>query len=57
MRPHRMSFVLNLSPGWASNLERHVGAKLIHILDGEILQTVEERRYANGQGGIFPMQP
>lgn len=44
------SFVMNVPPGYESELVQHVGEEIIYILEGEILQTVGDRSYTIGQG-------
>ena len=39
------SFVMNVPPGYESELVTHVGEEIIYILDGEISQMVGEREY------------
>ena len=39
------SYILNVPPGYASEVVHHVGEEIIYILEGEISQMVGEREY------------
>lgn len=48
---HEMtSFVINVPPGYASEVVHHIGEEIIYILEGEIAQMVGEREYLMGPG-------
>ncbi|WP_235602388.1 helix-turn-helix domain-containing protein [Sulfitobacter geojensis] len=48
---HEMtSYVMNVPPGYASEVVTHVGEEIIYILEGEISQMVGEREYLMGVG-------
>lgn len=48
---HEMtSFVLNVPPGYESELIQHVGEEIIYILEGEIVQRVGGREYTMTTG-------
>lgn len=44
------SYVMNVPPGYASEVVTHVGEEIIYILEGEISQMVGEREYLMGVG-------
>lgn len=44
------SYIINVPPGYASEVVHHVGEEIIYILDGEISQLVGEREYQMGAG-------
>ncbi|MEM5467176.1 XRE family transcriptional regulator [Celeribacter marinus] len=44
------SFVINVPPGYASEVVHHIGEEIIYILEGEISQMVGEREYLMGVG-------
>lgn len=44
------SFVINVPPGYVSEVVHHVGEEIIYILEGEISQVVGEREYLMGVG-------
>lgn len=44
------SYVINVPPGYASEVVTHVGEEIIYILEGEISQMVGEREYLMGVG-------
>ncbi|WP_245866688.1 helix-turn-helix domain-containing protein [Oceaniglobus roseus] len=44
------SFVMNVPPGYESELVCHVGEEIIYILEGEISQTVSGRSYTMTAG-------
>ncbi len=44
------SYVMNVPPGYESEVVTHVGEEIIYILEGEISQMVGEREYIMGQG-------
>ncbi len=44
------SFVINVPPGYESEVVHHVGEEIIYILEGEISQMVGERDYIMGVG-------
>lgn len=44
------SYVLNVPPGYASEVVTHVGEEIIYILEGEISQVVGDREYLMGVG-------
>lgn len=44
------SYIINVPPGYASELVHHVGEEIIYILEGEISQMVGEREYRMGVG-------
>ena len=48
---HEMtSYVINVPPGYASEVVHHVGEEIIYILAGEISQMVGDREYLMGAG-------
>lgn len=48
---HEMtSFVINVPPGYESEVVQHYGEEIIYILEGEISQIVDEREYLMGAG-------
>ncbi len=48
---HEMtSYVMNVPPGYRSEVVTHVGEEIIYILEGEIAQMVGEREYIMGVG-------
>mgnify|MGYP005635619345 CR=1 FL=1 len=48
---HEMtSYIINVPPGYASEVVHHVGEEIIYILEGEISQMVGEREYLMGVG-------
>jgi transcriptional regulator with XRE-family HTH domain len=44
------SYIINVPPGYASEVVHHVGEEIIYILEGEIWQMVGEREYLMGVG-------
>jgi len=44
------SYIINVPPGYASEVVHHVGEEIIYILEGEISQMVGEREYLMGVG-------
>jgi transcriptional regulator with XRE-family HTH domain len=44
------SFVMNIPPGYESELVKHVGEEIIYILEGEISQVVGDRVYVMSTG-------
>ena len=44
------SFVMNVPPGYESEVVTHIGEEIIYILEGEISQMVGEREYLMGVG-------
>ena len=44
------SFVINVPPGYESEVVHHIGEEIIYILEGEISQIVGEREYLMGVG-------
>lgn len=44
------SFVINVPPGYESEVVHHIGEEIIYILEGEISQMVGEREYIMGVG-------
>ncbi|MFT6073747.1 MAG: transcriptional regulator with XRE-family HTH domain [Yoonia sp.] len=44
------SYIINVPPGYASEVVHHVGEEIIYILEGEISQMVGEREYLMGAG-------
>ena len=44
------SFVMNVPPGYESEVVTHIGEDIIYILEGEISQMVGEREYLMGVG-------
>lgn len=44
------SYVMNVPPGYESEVVTHVGEEIIYILDGTISQIVGEREYIMGPG-------
>lgn len=44
------SYVMNVPPGYESEVVTHVGEEIIYILEGEISQMVGEREYLMGVG-------
>lgn len=44
------SYVMNVPPGYESEMVHHVGEEIIYILEGEISQMVGEREYLLGVG-------
>ncbi len=44
------SFVMNVPPGYQSEVVHHIGEEIIYILEGEITQMVGEREYLMGAG-------
>lgn len=44
------SYVINVPPGYESEVVTHVGEEIIYILEGEISQMVGEREYLMGVG-------
>ncbi|MBU2983438.1 XRE family transcriptional regulator [Lentibacter algarum] len=44
------SYVMNVPPGYESEVVTHVGEEIIYILEGEISQMVGEREYLMGPG-------
>ncbi len=44
------SYVMNVPPGYASEVVTHVGEEIIYILEGQISQMVGEREYLMGVG-------
>lgn len=44
------SYVMNVPPGYESEVVHHIGEEIIYILEGEISQMVGEREYLMGVG-------
>lgn len=44
------SFVINVPPGYQSEVVHHIGEEIIYILEGQISQKVGEREYLMGVG-------